>query len=71
MKYTEKNNIILNERHGGVKGKSTLIAVTFHQHSIQFWQKFNGICGRENDLFRSYLTGRTHFTQIEDKRSRL
>ena len=32
--------------------------------------KYYGIKGKENNLMRSYLTGRTQFTQIEDKRSK-
>ena len=33
--------------------------------------KYYGIIEKENNLFRSYLTGRTQFTQIENKRSKI
>ena len=98
--YLEKNKVILDEHHGGVKGKSTLTAKsiidlkldkavdenkigmlvssdlssafdTVPAEILLEKLKYYGICERENNLLRSYLTGRTQFTQIEDKRSKV
>ena len=99
-KYLEKNNVFIDQHHGGVKGKSTLsakmvidlkleksvdenkigvlistdLSSAFDTVPVEILLEkinFNRICNRENNLFRSYLTNRTQFTQIEEKRSRI
>ena len=100
VNYLTENNIILDDHHGGLKGKDTLTAKAtidllidqavdenkisivlstdlssafdVCDHSILVNKlEFYGIKGKEKQLFQSYLTNRTQFTQIQTKRSKL